>query len=224
MARKKHCRNRLVVHAENRLYSPRYDWEGADGLAQTSFEFIDADAMCFWGVCDSDSYNAWVKATEKYINGELVPHYKKVLARANAQAAGAPLKTELQDKFNKIKAFIQKWDDAGYEPNKDWTDTLSHPFATYWWGEIRSIIEYFDEAACYFDTLDVIAADDLLSPALAKGAPKRTLEPSPTGSYLDGSGGPSGGGGGGSSSFATKAVGIMAIGAAGYFGFKVLTE
>jgi len=41
---------------------------------------------------------------------------------------------------------------------------------------------------------------------------------------LDGSGGPSGGGGGGSSSFATKAVGIMAIGAAGYFGFKVLTE
>jgi len=75
MAKKKgvNCRNRLVVHAENRLHSPFYDWDGQAGLAQSSFEFIEADAMCFWGICDSKSYNAWVSATQAYFDDVLVP-------------------------------------------------------------------------------------------------------------------------------------------------------
>lgn len=223
MPRVKHCRNREIVNAEGRLYSPKYDWEGADGLAQSSFEFIDADAMCFWGVCDSDSYNAWAKATNKFIEDKLVVQYKKVLGRAQAHYQGAPLPADMQDRFNNIAEFIQAWDESGIKPDKDWSDTLLHPFAPYWWGKIRTIVEFFDDAACAYDELVDIAADELNSPALVPGLPKRTLEPSPTGSYLDGSGGLIPGGGNSRSPTAT-ALGIMAIGAAGYFGYKVLTE
>jgi len=223
MAKKKgvNCRNRLVVHAENRLHSPFYDWEGEAGLAQSSFEFIDADAMCFWGICDSDSYNAWVSATQAYFDDVLVPHYKKTLGAAEAHFGSAPIRIDILDRLDKIKKLIREWDEEGLEPNKDWSDNLMHPFDPYWWGLIRGVITYFDEAACAVDELDTILAEDLKRPSAAKGVPKRTLEASPTGSYLDGSGGPSPSGG---DNGVSKGIGIVALGAAAYFGYKVLTE
>jgi len=223
MPRVRYCRNRNIVQADNRLYSPFYDWDGDDGLSWSSLEFIDADAMCFWGMCDHESYNAWARATGRYIEEQLVPHLREVKGRAMGVYQGAPLPQRLTDTFNKIENFVHEWDEANIRPNKDWKDTLWHPLAPYWWGEIRGIIKYFDDAACYFDDLDDIAQDDLKSPALAKGAPKRTIEASPTGSFLDGSGGARPGGGGQRSGLG-MAVGIMAIGAAGYLGYKVLTE
>lgn len=226
MARKKgeNCWNRQIVNVDHRLHSPFYDWDGDEGLAQSSFEFTDADAMCFWGVCSHSSYNAWVDATDEYIENVLVPHYKKTFGAAKAHFGGAPIRVDILDRLNKIKSFIQSWDEAGYQSNKQWYDDMKHPFAPYWWGEIRGIITYFDDAACYVDELDKILAEDLKRPSAAVGVPPRTLHPSPTGSYLDGSGGPSGSGSGGGRSATTTGIGIMAIGAAAYFGYKVLTE
>lgn len=215
-----HCSNRDIVNADKRLYSPRYDFEGDEGLAW--YELIDADAMCFWGVCNHDSYNAWVKAINAYIDKQLVPHYEKILARANAISGGATLPVALGDKFNKVEEAIQSWRDAGYKADKTMADDFSHPVATWWWGEIRKIIDYFDAAACQFDALDEIAVNDLKQASLAKGAPTRQLE-HVEGGYLGGKGGAAPGAKAQGSSTMT-AVGIVAIGAAGYFGFKVLTE
>ena len=215
-----HCSNRDIVNAEKRLYSPRYDFEGDDGLAW--YELIDADAMCFWGMCDHSSYNAWVKATDRYINDTLEPHYKKILSRAEAVYGGAAFPVELSDRFNKVTDTINNWRQAGYKANKTIADDFRHPFAPHWWGEIRKIIDYFDEAACAFDQLDEIAAVELKQPSLAKGAPVRQLE-HVEGGYLGGHGGAAGQKQGGRS-VVGMAVGIIAIGAAGYFGYKVLTE
>lgn len=220
-----HCSNREIVHADKRLHSPNYDDEGDPGL--NWYELIDADAMCFWGMCGHDSYNAWVKATDAYINGEgkykLTGHYLEVKARAEAMLGGAALPLDLSDKFNEIVALINAWNEAGYRPDKTLADDFRHPIATYWWGEIRQIIEYFDRAACLYDELDRVAIEVLKQPSLAKGAPVRTLEEIP-GGYLGGHGGPSGDAKPSGRSPLGMAVGIIAIGAAGYFGFKVLTE
>ncbi len=216
-----HCSNRDIVNADKRLYSPRYDFEGDEGLAW--YELIDADAMCFWGMCDHDSYNAWVRATDKYINNVLVTHYKKVHSRAEAVYGGAVFPVALSDRFNKVVDLVDAWEAAGYRPDKSWTDDFIHPLSTWWWGEIRKIIDYFDQAACLFDDLDEIAIEELKQPSLAKGAPKRQLE-HVEGGYLGGVGGPAAVKKNGGGSMVGMAVGIVAIGAAGYFGFKVLTE
>ncbi len=215
-----HCSNRDIVNADNRLYSPRYDFEGEEGAAW--YELIDADAMCFWGACYHGSYNAWVKATNAYIDNQLAPHYKKIVSRANAISGGAALPVSLTDKLNKVEDVIQSWRDAGYKADKTIGDDFAHPVSTWWWGEIRKIIDYFDAAACQFDALDLIAVEDLNQASLAKGAPKRQLE-HVEGGYLGGKGGSPASGKDGGSAIGT-AVGIIAIGAAGYFGFKVLTE
>lgn len=216
-----HCSNRDIVNADKRLYSPRYDFEGDEGLAW--YELIDADAMCFWGMCDHSSYNTWVKATDRYINDTLVPHYKKILARAEAVYGGAAFPVSLSDRFNKVVEIVEAWKAAGYRADKGISDDFMHPLATWWWGEIRQIIDYFDQAACAFDELDLIAVDELKQPSLAKGAPARTLE-HVEGGYLGGKGGLGEGQKPPGKSPLGMAVGIVAIGAAGYFGYKVLTE
>lgn len=225
--KKRNARNRKVVHADHRLYSPAYDWEGDDGLAQSSFEFFDSDAMCFFGICGPWSYNAWAKSTDEYIHGVLEAQYKKkVLPGLDSLFQGAPVPQDLQDTMNKVDDLIRSWDDAGYKPDKTQLDKFAHPTTMWWSGQIRGIIDYFDRAACMVDVLDAITIDVIKRPGMAIGQPDRVLRPSPTvsGSYLDGSGGPGSSNDGGNTSFAGKAVGIMAIGAAGYFGFKVLTE
>lgn len=220
MGVKTNRRNREVVNVENRLYSPAYDFEGDDGLAW--HELGDSDAMCFWGICSPASYNGWAKSTGAYIENILVPHYKTVLSRAQGQYQGGALPQDMQDLFNKVHDFILSWDEAGIKPDKTYWDNYSHPLNIQWQGMIRNIVTFFDDAAAQVDILDDIAAGPLNSKALVKGVPQRTLEPAPGGGgYFKGP--PSDGGGNGGSTMG-KALGIMAIGAAGYFGFKVLTE
>jgi hypothetical protein len=222
---KRNARNREVVHVDHRLHSPAYDWDGDDGLAQSTFEFFDADAMCFFGICGPWSYNGWVKSTNNYIHNVLEKQYEKVIKKIKGHYQGAPVPMDLQEELNNVEALIQSWDNANYRPNKDQLDKFAHPTSMWWSGQIRAIIDYFDAAACKVDVLDAIAVELLNSPAIAIGDPRRVLKKSPTSSgvYLDGSGGPSQGGSS-NTSFAASAIGIMALGAAGYFGFKVLTE
>ena len=216
---RRHCRNRNIVNVDNRLYSPFYDWEGDDGLAW--YEFADRNAMCLFTMCDHDSYNAWAKATDEYIQGRLLPFYEDVLGRAKSKYSGAPMPLPLTDKFNQVKKIIDEWNASGIEPDKTLGDDFAHPVNSWWVGKIKEIIKYFDEAACMFDKLNDIAATDLESPELAQGVPEHTITPSPTGSYFDGSGGPSKGD---SKSSTTSILGAVALGGAAYFGFKVLTE
>lgn len=215
----KHCKNRKYVNAEGRLYSPEYDFEGDDGLAW--YELTDMDAMCLLGICSHKSYNAWVKATDHYIYNVLTPHYKKVSSRAEAIYGGAVLPFELADKLNNVGLVITEWKNADYRPNKAWKDDFSTSLLT-WKGEIRKIIKHYDEAACAFDMLNDIAATDLKQPALAKGVPTQQYQPI-EGGYLGGAGTLPGSGDQKKSSIG-RAVGILALGAAGYFGYKVLTE
>ena len=178
--------------------------------------------MCYWHICSPDSYNAWAVATAKYIENELVPHYKRISGRANAIYEGGILPQDIQDLFSNVTVFVKSWDESGIKPDKNFGDNFLHPTPQYWNGKVRLIVDFFDEAACQVDILDDIAAGPLNSKALAKGAPQRTLEPAPGGGgYFEGPP-PSNGGKGGSTM--STALGIMAIGAAGYFGFKVLTE
>lgn len=218
-----HCSNRSVVVAAGSLHSPKYDDERDPGTAWYEMG-LDANAMCFWGMCDHKSYNAWVTATDKYINGtykkQLKGHLHEAQDAAHAAYGGLAFPVEVYDRFKAVAELINEWNATDYYPNKTWKDDFRHPFATYWWGQIRQIIDYFDRAACLYDTLDDILIEDLKRPSLAGGAPVMTLEDMP-GGYLGGSGGASGTK---SRSPAMMAVGIMAIGAAGYFGYKVLTE
>lgn len=217
-----HCSNRDVVNVENRLFSPAYDDEGDPGSAW--YEFFDSDAMCFLRMCSHEDYNAWAKATDQYINGtgsqQLTGHYNKILNRAKAVYGGAAFPLDLSDKFKKVQDHINEWNDAGYKANKTIGDDFLHPLRVYWEGQVREIINYYDEAACLFDSLDEIAVKDLKQPSIAQGGPVRSVEDVP-GGYLGGSGGP---GGKKKPSGLGMAVGLFAIGAAGYFGYKILTE
>lgn len=216
------CKNRNVVNVDERLYSPFYDSNGKDGLHWHESLFAPFRAedfvMCYWSICDYESYNGWAKATNDYITLKLLPFYKKVLNRANIKYDGAPLPQPLRDSFNKVEELAESWNASGIKPDKTRSDVFSHPLSTYWSGEIKSIIRYFDSAACEYDGLNALSRE-IGSPELAKKVPGSAVVPSPTGSYFDGSGGPS------PSPVSTSSVlGFVALGGAAYFGFKVLTE
>lgn len=217
------CSNREVVNVDTRLFSPRYDDEGKSDLPW--YALRDAEAMCFWGICGYSSYNAWVNATNAYINGaaatQLTGHYTKILNRAKGLSGGAAFPIALKDRFDKVVTVIDGWNNAGFEANKTMGDQFSHPLGYWWEGEMRKIIDHFDAAACAFDDLDSIAID-LNQSSLVMGAPMREVE-HVQGGYLGGHGGVSSTEKAGGSVVGT-AVGLMALGAAGYFGFKVLTE
>lgn len=216
------CKNRRVVNVGDLLYSPAYDFERDPGLAYSSFEIHDGAAMCYWNLCAPGSYNAWAVATANYIDNELVVKYNKVLGRAKSKYQGGILPQDVQDLLNQVHDFIVSWDEADIKPNRTFSENFWHPTESYWNSEVRGIVNFFDEAACKVDILKNIADGPLESGALIAGAPQRTLEPAPGGGgYFKGP--PTNGDKGGGSTMG-KALGIMAIGAAGYFGFKVLTE
>ena len=213
-------RNRNVVNVDNRLYSPAYDWEGDDGLEW--YELSDGDAMCYFRSCDFTSYNAWLKATDKYFNNVLIPHYNSVLKRAEAVYGGAAFGTDIADRFNKISKLINAWDNFD-KTKKTIFENYLNPFTIYWRGKTREIVNFFDDAASAVDELNDIAVNDLKSKHLAETPPARTLDPI-EGGFLGGSGGPKQEAKGGTMSTIGLGIGLIAIGAAGYFGYKVLTE
>jgi len=220
------CRNRDVVNVNNRLYSPNYDWEGDDGRAWS--ESGESDAMCFWGLCGPSSYAAWCEATDKYINKVLSSQYMKVLKLAEGKFGAIPI--EVADRMAKIASHINSWNQSEFK--KDWEtgayDVWSVPvFGEQYWdtrGNIQGVVNIFDDAACLMDELNSIASVDLDRPSLAQGAPVRTVTPSPTGSFLDGSGGGQGGSASPSGGGISKSLGVVGLGVAAYFGFKALTE
>lgn len=220
MAKGENCRNRSVVNVKNRLYSPAYDWDGDDGRAWN--EVADDISMCFFGHCTSASYNAWIDATDSYYKNKLIPHYEKVVKRANSFYGGAALPQEISDEFNKTQGIINSWkkfDKTHKSMADDFWQVTTLPMRS----DIRTVVDYFDDAACAVDNLNLIAAEKLKSPALAEVPPARTYDPS-EGPFLGGSGRAKNGEGGSSMGAVGVGLGVVAAGAGAFFLYKVLTE
>jgi len=218
------CRNRRVVHVDHRLHSPFYDWEGASGLAQSSFEFSDADAMCYWGLCGPQDVNAWFQATDNYFSIELIPQYNRIESRATAMYEGAALPLELSDRLGKVKKLINEWlQFKGVFVERSFSEGFLHPTHAYWIGEVKKIIVFFDAAACEMEALNNIAEIELKSPGLVEHVPAAQAEKPPVGDrWLGGAGGVKRKTEEGD--MLTTALILGGIGFGGYFLFKVLTE
>lgn len=208
------CENRDEVHVDNRLHSPRY--------GRTPFEFSESMSMCYVGQCWHDSYNAWLKATKEYIRDTLAPQLNEAKQQAANVSGGGTLPMHITNTFNNIEEFIDEWESKGFE-EAFWTQDFRHPFEPYWRGRVKTITTYFDKAACYMDDLNSLLANELKAPNMVKTkAPREAKKPPGGGTWLGGDGGSTKPGS--TARTALSAVGIVALGAGAYFGFKVLTE
>jgi hypothetical protein len=218
MPEETNCWNRNVVHVDHRLHSPVYDAEGKKGRPWW-IEATDQHSMCFFAVCEYNSYNAWIDATDAYFNNEFIPHYEDILSVVEGHYGGAAMPQDYSDLFNKLAAFINEWL-AFDKTHRSFKDMFFHSNPQYWESKTRVVVNFFDEAACNVDLLDEITID-MGRKHKAKGVPKRSLQPveggflgNPAGTETSSKG----------MSGVGMAVGLVAIGAAGYFGFKALTE
>lgn len=218
MARKRSCKNKNVVNVDDRLHSPFYD--------TSWYQFHDGAAMCYWQTCGPEDVNAWFKAAEAYYNNSLIPLLSRTQKRADAVYGGAALPLKISDILNKVKADISAWNafvDEFEAPS--FLDEFSHPHPKYWTGEAKSVVRFFDEAACRVDDLNDILELELDSAALAERPPLHEVRPPPDGnSWFEGSDAGTGGGGGSGLGTTGTAIGLILAGAGLYFGYKVLTE
>lgn len=217
-----HCENRDIVNVDNQLFSPDYDFEGDEGLtwyeyvfAGVTGSFASTYAMCDFANCDSDDADRWIAATRRYFDKEFKPQLAKTKQVINAYTGGAPPTFEQQAVINDGEKLIKSW--------KEFQDKEAP--SVFWSGEfrgyVRSIVQYFDRAACLMDGLNDLA-DEMGASHISNRAPViEAKSPPDGGSWIRG-----GGTGGGeiSSGGGMGVLGWVAIGAAGYFGFKVLTE
>lgn len=225
MARKRlgeHCKNRDIVNVGNQLFSPDYDFEGDDegtwyeyAFGAFTFNRPSRIAMCSFGVCMGGDIERWKVATGRYIEKEFKPQLAKTRKIIAAYSQNAPPTMEQQDVLNRAEKLIKDWKEFQdlEEPSAFWMNEIT--------GYIHSIVRIFDRAACLMDELNDLA-DDMGASHLANRAP--ILEPK---SAPDGGSWIRGGAGGGDGLAPTTGLGVVgwiALGAAGYFGFKVLTE
>lgn len=216
-----HCRNRDIVNIDNQLYSPDYDWEGdlSGGAwyeylgAVVSGSFASTIAMCDFMNCDDDDADRWTLGTDRYITKEFRPQLAKTKQIIEAYTGGSPPTIPQQEIINQSEKLLKDWKEFQKKerPSEFWSGEFR--------GYVHSIVQFFDRAACLMDDLNDIA-DEVGASHLTNRAP--TLEPKAPpdgGSWIRGGGtdiaAPSSGMG---------ALGWIALGAAGYFGFKVLTE
>lgn len=216
-----HCRNRDIVNVDYQLFSPDYDFEGDSDA--TWYEYMQGIiggsgpskiAMCGFWACTADDALRWTDATNRYFDKEFRPQLAKTKQIIAAYTGGSPPTIEQQGVINQAEKLVKEWKEFQTKevPSAFWTDEIK--------GYIHSIVQYFDRAACLMDDLNDLA-DDMGASHLTNRAP--VLEPKAPpdgGSWIRGGGTdvppPSTGGIG--------VLGWVAIGAAGYFGFKVLTE
>lgn len=222
MAKKGHCSNREIVNVAGRLYSPKY--VSADNPGSRWYELWDGAAMCYFGMCDPDSYNDWVNATYEYINGksesELYGRLKKAEAAIKSRFGGAAIPVSYAQKIANFKDFIKSWNESGHRANKSWTDWFSHPMRAYWKGQVREVSDWFDRAACKYDEVEELEYEITKDKSGVIGAPtmvadedydyfgkdeKKHQQPA-------------------DNSAMKKAGGVILVGVGGYFAYKLLTE
>jgi hypothetical protein len=217
MAKRKggHCTNRDIVNVDNELFSPDYDFEGDSGGAWYEYLFTSrmSAAMCGSGICMGGDVKRWNNAMDRYISKEFRPQIAKTRKIIGAYTGGAPPTIAQQEILNRCDKLLRDWKEF-QKKDVPWAWRVGALM-----GHIKSIIRYFDRAACLMDELNDMA-DELGASHIANRAP--VLEPKPPpdgGSWIRG--------GGVDEAAPSKGFGVLgwvAIGAAGYFGFKVLTE
>jgi len=224
------CQDRKVVHVNNRLHSYDYD--------RAWYEFGPEDAQCYLGLCNPRAYSDWRKAAMRYIDESLRPHFLEIQQDTSDALGSLVPPAHIDKKFKEISEFLDEWDEITERPFEDGglpeinniRAGFWNPLRAFWNGKIIEVVKYFDDAACYFADLNDIAKG--YSPGSVKKPRGRVAKTAPDGgSWLNrsdsdkGIGGGGGGGGGGiSTNTALSAVGVIAIGGALYFGYKVLTE
>ena len=219
MARKRYCRNREVVNVGRQLYSPEYDFERDDGPAWYEWHMGDSGSMCGWNWCGRGDAERWRNAADVFIQGTLKKQLLKVRRSAEVYTGGGALPLETQGRLNEVKNFIKSWN--GFRDSEEIPSQFNIPAIE---GYIHKTIDYFDRAACYMDDPLNEIAEEIGALHIIKRAPV----------VPDAKSAPDGGAwirGGRTGEEVTgppgKGIGVLgwvAIGAAGYFGFKVLTE
>ena len=216
-----HCRNRDIVNVDNQLFSPDYDFEGDENptwyeYAMSVFTSLSPSkaAMCSFGMCMGGDIERWKGVTNRYFTKEFKPQLAKTKQIISAYTGGAPPTIEQQGVLNQSEKLIKDWDEF-QDKEEPWawrTDEIT--------GYIHSIVQHFDRAACLMDDLNDLA-DELGASHLSNRAPIMEVKGPPDGgSWIRGGGVDEGG----ASTGGIGMLGWVAIGAAGYFGFKVLTE
>jgi len=212
-----HCTNRDIVNVDGQLFSPDYDFEGDPG--KTWFEALefwhgDAPAMCGWSICGEGDSDRWKAATGKYIDKTLKPQIAKTKKIIEAYTGGGGATIPQQEVFNEADKVIKDW---GVMRTKS-APSIFNPNAIR--AHVHEIIRIFDRAACSMDDLNDLA-DDMGAAHMANRAPIIQAKPPPDGGkWLRGGGADEGV----APSTGMGALGWVAIGVAGYFGYKVLTE
>lgn len=232
------CQDRNVVHVGKRLHSPEY--------GRPWYEVTDSDAMCYFGICSAASYNDWLDATGRYIEGQVRPQYNKLEKEATIAYGGSPggLPDDLKNILNSVAKFLDDWDHFDLAEQQDKrvpTDrkTKYSPVSSFtatgitWGYRVKSVVRYFDEAACFVMEMNHIAAKRLERPDLMSKEERWESRLSQEGgSVLNRPDSQKGynnkaeqtSSGGSGVKTALGLAGFVAIGGAIYFGFQVIRD
>jgi hypothetical protein len=207
------CRNRKVLSPDGRRHSPSYDDEGETGGAWHEWGIAD-DAYCTFGGCTKTDRTVWEKFTERFFSSKFKPALDNLKQSGLiSDEAKKAIKNgdDLVASYNAHTAHVRKINPGFWSPMD-----LSEA--------IEGTINHLDEAACQRD----FVIDPLLE--VVAGRPGKASGPA----HIPVTGAPGGGAwinGGGrkpppkeGASPGMIAVGVVLLGAASYFGYKVLTE
>ena len=210
-----HCCNRNIVNVNNELFSPDYDFEGDAGGAwyEYLYTYRLAGAMCAGGVCMGSDIKRWRAAVNRYIKKEFKPQIARTKKTISAYTGGGGPNIGQQAVLNQSQKLLEDWKEfQTKEAPWAWNRPAIH-------GYLHSIVQHFDRAACLMDDLNDLV-DEMGAYHMTNRAPVIQAKPPPDGgSWIRG-----GGVGEGAPGKGIGVIGWVAIGAAGYFGFKVLTE
>lgn len=207
-----YCRNRIKLTPDGRRHSPSYDDEGDPGTLWHEWGVAD-DAYCTFGGCTKTDLTAWEGFTDRFFSKNFKPALNNLRRQQLiADVAKKAIKNgdELVASYNMHKAWVRKVDPGFWSPMD-----LSQA--------IEGTINHLDEAACQMDmVINPIIAVIAGRPGLAGGPAHVSPTKAPGNRDWINGGKPSPKNGGASP--AMIGLGVVALGAASYFAFKVLTE
>ncbi len=212
----KHCRNRDIINVGNRLHSPDYDFEGDSGPAWYEWDpwhEHEPASMCGYGVCMGGDVDAWKDAMNNYYEKTFKPLLRHAKSLAIAQTEGGPSPFRVEAVINTAEKVEENWK-ALRTTDAPWAFNV--PAINNY---VYSIVRQFDSMACDgVDPLNELLEEFGAVHLTQKASARKPKAPPGGGSWLrNGAPEPEKPGGIG-------VVGWLAIGAAGYFGFKALTE
>jgi len=216
------CRNREgpVQGGSTRRKSPFYDNEGDPGVAW--YELSEVDAMCTFGTCTGTDSEAWLAATKTFFDREFKPAYEQL--KSVAGSSGMPMTDSQTRAIQESQQLIEEWERHRKAVNANPPSAFSR---FYLLDTLKTTVNFFDEAACRLEN-DLLPEIESIRPGLVEPPAVTPVGPPPGGGKWIR---PGHAGGAGSApppknekSMASTALGVVALGAAGYFAFKVLTE